>query len=251
MENVIPDTAVEPVNLEFLEGDLKLATVYTAFLQPKSQQDAIRLIYKAGRGKGGKAPIIHHPVNWIIDARKKLMARQLLVSTDQRLRNSIIKADIGPIVRSLIGTGAEGGFDPAIIDGVRLVLDSAWFRSFFSYELIHSPITYRNDTVYEPYRDIIKINPSGERLEVTNLKNRLFQLLFEIGYYSHNMRWMLRYVEREQGASPSVQEDPLLDALRASGTFDGLVETCRPHIPPRFVPIYYACLSRPRIRHID
>lgn len=247
----ISEKTYEPDNLEFLDRDLKLATVYTAFLNPKSQQNAIRLIYKARKGIGERAPIIHHPVNWIIEAREELMKRKYLVSTDNKLRNSVIKADIEPVIRSLIVAGVDGGSNPEVVKGVRLVLDSAWFRTFFSYEFLHSPITYRNKTVYEPYREIIKRNPSGERLEITNLKNRLFQLLFEIGYYNHNIRWMLKYIDRDKGDTPAGSEDPILKDLLTSHNFDAILETHRDLVPPRFVATYYSCIANIKMGHMD
>ena len=247
--------------LDLLDKDWKMATVYTAFLFPKSQQDAIRLIYKAGKGTGGRAPIINHPVNWIITAREELMDRGYLVSTDNKLRNSVIKADIEPIIQSLIAAGVVGGSTPEVIEGVRLVLDSTWFRTFFSYDNLYHPITYRNHTDYEPYRDITKIIPSRdrsdreplerERLEITNLKNRLFQLLYEIGYYSHNIRWMMGYVNRDNSVSIAGNKDPILEDLLTSRNFDTMMETYRGVVPPRFIDIYYSCIANTRMGNMD
>ncbi|MEI6841555.1 MAG: hypothetical protein WCK53_09830 [Methanomicrobiales archaeon] len=244
-----PERMNEPNNLEYLDTDWKLATVYTAFLFPKSQQDAIRLIYKKNKGIGGKAPIIKHPVNWIIDAREELMEKGYLVRTDNKLKNSIIKADVEPIITSLIEAGAKTGPAPApapapeIIEGTRRVLDSNWFRKFFSYEYLYNPITYRNKSVYEPYLETIKHTPSGDRLEIKSLKNRLFQLLYEIGYYSHNIRWLMDDIQREQRESIVGSDDPILKDLLASQNLEELIDNNRSGIPPHFIEIYYYCIT--------
>lgn len=238
-----PGQTDEPHNLEYLDTDWKLATVYTAFLFPKSQQDAIRLIYKKNKGIGGKAPIIKHPVNWIIDAREELMEKGYLVRTDNKLKNSVIKADVEPIIGSLIAAGADKSPSPEIIEGTRRVLDSNWFRKFFSYEYLYNPITYRNKDVYEPYLDTIKHTPSGDRLEIKSLKNRLFQLLYEIGYYSHNIRWLMDDIQREQRESIVGNDDPLLKDLLASQNFEEMIDNNRSSIPPHFIDLFYYCIA--------
>lgn len=247
----IPGTIGAPCCLEFLDTDWKLATVYTAFLFPKSQQDAIRLIYKAGKGIGGRAPVIKHPVNWIIDAREELMNRGYLVRTDNKLKNSVIKADIEPIIESLIAAGADKGLAPEIIEGTRRVLDSDWFRTFFSYGFLCNPVTYRNKSIYEPYQEITKQNPSGNRLEIINLKNRLFQLLYEIGYYSHNIRWLMGYIQRDKREWISDSDEPLLKDLLEAQNFEELIETNRGVIPPHFVDIFYYCIANTAMDQMD
>lgn len=242
-------------NLEFLDTDWKLATVYTAFLHPKSQQEAIRLIYKKNYVKtdkkiGKRAPIIKHPLNWIIDTREELMNEGYLVSTDYKLKNSVIKAEIEPIIKSLIASGVDGCSIPEIVEGTRLVLDSNWFRKLFSYRCLHNPITYRNKTIYEPYRDIIKQNPSGDRLEITKLKNRLFQLLYEIGYYSHNIRWMLQHVDYDYKITPTGIEDSALKDLLISQNFDEMIKKHQDFVPPGFIDAYYSCIANTRMRHM-
>jgi len=246
-----PEKAVGPSNLEYLDTDWKLATVYTAFLFPKSQQDAIRLIYKAGKGIGGRAPVIKHPVNWIIDAREELMNRGYLVSTDNKLRSSVIKAEVSPILESLIEAGGKKGPGPEIIEGTRRILDSNWFRKFFSYEYLYNPITYRNNDIYEPYLNIIKHTPSGDRLEIKSLKNRLFQLLYEIGYYSHNIRWLMGYIQRDKREWISESDESLLKDLLASQNFEELIDNNRGGIPPHFIDIFYYCIANTTMDQMD
>jgi len=246
----IPAKMDESKDLEYLDTDWKLATVYTAFLYPKSQQDAIRLIYKSSKRIGDKTLDIRNPANWIIDTREKLMERGYLIRTDNKLKNSIIKADIEPIVQSLIAAGMDGGRDHEVQEGVRLVLDSDWFRNFFSDEFLNNPITYRNGTVYEPYHDIVKENPSWSHLMIDDLKNRLFQLLSEIGYYSNNMRWvLLEEIDPDTNTFYYNKNDPLLEGLLTLQRFDSVIEKYRDLIPSPFIKDYSFCIEKKHLHH--
>lgn len=225
----------ENYRLEDLDSDWKLATLYTAFLAPKSQQEAIKLIYRIRTIPGKRAPKIHHPVQWITDTREILMEQGYLIRVDQKLKGSVMKANIEPIVSSLIAAGTEDCTDPVTLDGVRAVLDSSWFRDFFSYDHLHSPIEYKNGQIYEPYQNIMKENPSGARLEITSLKNRMFQLLSEIGYYSHNLRYLYKRVMR---MPKHRYEDPSFNDLIGGNDFDSLCSRISEEIPPNFIEFY-------------
>lgn len=239
----------ENCSLEDLNNDWKLSTLYTAFLVPKTQQEAVKLIYKIKTIPGKKAPRINRPVQWITDTREKLMDMGFLIKTDNKLKNSIIKANIEPIIQSLIKTGSEDSNDPVVLKGVRLVLESFWFRDFFSYDMLHSPINYKNGEVYEPFQGIIKNVSSDEkqqeadqrkklpysRLDITDLQNRIFQLLSEIGYYSHNIRYVLKRIKK----IPRHQnEDPLFDVLIGGNNFDTLCSNYTDEIPQNFIELY-------------
>lgn len=75
----LPTKLTQNYSLKYLDTDQRLATVYTAFLVPKTQQDAIRLIYNIPKEEGRRAPIINRPVKQISDTRKKLMEAGLLI----------------------------------------------------------------------------------------------------------------------------------------------------------------------------
>jgi hypothetical protein len=240
----IPAKMDESKDLEYLDTDWKLATVYTAFLHQKTQQNAIRLIYKRSKKRDEKILDIKNPANWIINARKELMDEGYLIKTDNKLRDSVIKADIEPIIQSLIAADVIHRQGPEVQEGVRLVLDSDWFRNFFSDGFLNNPITYRNGTIYEPYREITKQNPSWSHLKIIDLKNRLFQLLSEIGYYSHNIRWVLYNVDEYiGGTSFSLRDDALLKELLTSRNFDSMLKNNSNRVPPSFIKIYYSCIE--------
>jgi hypothetical protein len=194
-----PTGSSEAKTIAYLDTDWKLATIYIAFMEPKTQQDAVRFIYGRRKVEGRHAPVIKQPVKWITEVRETLMADGFLVRTDNKLRGSIIKADISPILRSLQEAGAEGSHKPDVMKGAEMVLDSPWFRSFFSYTAMHTPMTYADTTIYEPYQNLIKIvneEKNTKKLEINDLQNRIFQLLSEIGYYNHNFRDLMRFEKR-------------------------------------------------------
>jgi hypothetical protein len=231
----------EKYRLEDIDNDWKLATLYTAFLVPKSQQEAIRLIYGIRTVPGKRATRINRPVGWVSETRKELTNKGFLIKTDNILKGSIFKANIEPIVQSLLLAKTEDSTDPVVVEGVRSVLESFWFRDFFSYDNINSPITYKNEQVYEPYQNIIKDNTSGDRLEILNLKNRMFQLLSEIGYYTHNIRYLYKRVQR---MPKHRNEDPLFDVLLKEKNFDMLYSQITKEIPLNFIDFYYTAVKK-------
>lgn len=238
-------------SIAFLDTDWKLATVYVAFIEPKTQQDAVRFIYGKRKPQGRHAPVITQPVQWITDAREELMAHNFLIRTDNKLRGSIIKANNTPILRSLQDAGAENCHLPDVMKGAEMVLDSPWFRSFFSYTMVHSPMTYADGTVYEPYRNLIKIineEENTKKLEIKGFQNRLFQLLSEIGYYNHNIRYLM------QSIGGSLEEDgrskPVLARLLQEPDFLTFVLNNDEEIPPYFIEIFTETVKSLDIRYL-
>ena len=237
-------------NLQYLDTDWKLATVYTAFLSPKSHQDAVRLIYGLQYDREKRAPVIHHPQQWIKDARDQLMERDLIKITEQKLKGSIIKANIDPILHSLIQTGTVKMNDLSILEGLRIVLDSQWFRNIFTFENIHYPMTYKDGTVYEPFRNLVRINKEDNtrKLEVRNLQNRIFQLLFEIGYYSHNFRYLANESVQQNGLTSG---DNIIDDLLLMQNFDRFLQKHYPEVPSYFIETMISCMKNTGIDSMD
>ena len=230
-----PTGSSEAKTIAYLDTDWKLATVYIAFMEPKTQQDAVRFIYGRRKVEGRHAPVIKQPVKWITEARETLMADGFLVRTDNKLRGSIIKADISPILRSLQEAGAEDSHKPDVMKGAKMVLDSPWFRFFFSYTAIHTPMTYADGAIYEPYQNLIKIvneEKNMKKLEIKDLQNRMFQLLSEIGYYSHNFRDLMRSEKRS--VLKNNDKRSILPNLIHEPGFLSFLENCDEEIPILF-----------------
>jgi len=229
-------------NLQYLDSDWKLATVYTAFLVPKSHQDAVRLIYNLEYDKNKRAPIIQHPQKWVKDARVLLMERNLITITEQKLKSTILKANVDPIIQSLIEMNRNTMKDLSVLEGVRLVLDSQWFRNFFTFENLHHPMTYKDGSVYEPYRNLEKIigEEKTKKLEVRNLQNRIFQLLYEIGYYSQNIRFLSKRLIHND---LDITEDPIFEDLLNVKNYDAFLRNHMHEVPPCFIQTILVCMQ--------
>ena len=239
---MMSDVPASENNLHYLDSDWKLATVYTAFLVPKSHQDAVRLIYNLEYDKNKKAPVIQHPQQWVKDARDLLMERNLISITEQKLKSSILKANVDPIIQSLIEMNRETMKDLSILEGVRLVLDSRWFRNFFTFENLHHPMTYKDGTIYEPFRNLEKIigEDKSRKLEVRNLQNRIFQLLYEIGYYSQNIRYLAKRLIHND---LDITEDPIFEDLLNVKNYDTFLRNHEHEVPPCFIQTTLACMQ--------
>jgi len=248
------DPSQKENNLQFLDSDWKLATVYTAFLVPKSHQDAVRLIYGLEYDRNRKAPSIPHAQGWISTARDQLLERNLLSFIDNKVKSSIIKASVDPIIQSLMETNKEMMKDLSVLEGVRLVLDSQWFRNFFTFQNIYTPMTYTDGTVYEPYRNLIKIikEDRSKKLEIRSLQNRLFQLLYEIGYYCHNVRYLVNdFKIRDRFSRGDMNEDPIFDELLQEKNFDLFLMKRQHDIDSHFIEIWKRCMKDSGIDSLD
>lgn len=249
-----PEPAERENNLHYLDSDWKRATVYTAFLVPKTHQDAVRLIYGLEYDRNKRAPPIHHAQNWISKSRDELMELNLLTFTDHKLKNSLITARVDPIIQSLIEHNQEMMNDLSLREGVRLVLDSHWFRDFFSFHHIHYPMTYKSGTVYEPYRDLVKTMraDTSKKLEVRGFSNRIFQLLNEIGYYSHNIRYLITDLQNPDNLfHEDLNEDPILDDLLQVQNFDLFLRNHQNSLNPELIEVWRSCMEHSGIASIE
>ncbi|MCA1917660.1 hypothetical protein [Methanospirillum hungatei] len=179
--------SIQGFNITHLDKDWKLATVYAAYLSPKTPQQALKLIYH-----GATTGVSE---NWVINTRRKLNEMGYIIKVTDENSNTLYKSDIEPLVNLILSHQKdqffkENGADK-IIKSLYIFLNSQWFRDFFKEEYFYSPIRHSDMTVYGPYANLYIKTPSGlnQKLEITNLSQRLSHLLYDIGYYSHNIRW--------------------------------------------------------------
>ncbi len=178
------------VSLSWLDSDSKLATVWTAYLEPKTQQEAFRLINLVPNGEE-RRPRLVGPMQWVIDARETLQEKGCLIKTDNKLRNSIYKADITPVINTI-------------------------------------------------------------------LNNRMLQYLFEIGYYSDNIRYCAKltpgYTQKGKSShtessliyeleSGQNSDEQFLSELICEKNFDSFIEKNKNSIPPHFIERYKHCIN--------
>lgn len=179
--------SIQNFNIKNLDGDWKLATVYMAYLTPRTPQEALRLIYR-GASTGVSE-------NWVINTRKKLCEMGYIAKIDEGKRNSRYISDITPISNLVLSYQKSAFFKHKnagqVIQSLHIFLNSQWFREFFSDTFILSPIMNSDMTIYSSYADMFITTPSGlnQKMEISNLAPRLTHLLHDIGYYSHNIRW--------------------------------------------------------------
>lgn len=236
-----PDTPDTPFDLTYLNSDWKRATLWMAFLEPKTQQDAIRYIYH-GQTKGV-------PENWIIAAKRELLEREFIIKTDQEDRNSIYSANTEPIIRSILShvtyVRRRSENVPGQTDCIRKVLDSQCFRGFFSYGAMTSPLLMSDKQVYGPFDSLYKPSPQNKslKLEIRNLTERLFAFLWDIGYYSHNIRWLLLATTEGRKGGMWSDEDASRDLL-LHPDFDSYLAEKYSEIPDIFPEVYCRAIRK-------
>jgi len=239
---MVPSDAINPpFDLTYLDSDWKRATLWMAFLEPKTQQDAIRYIYH-GETKGVSE-------NWIIAAKRELLEREYIIKTDQEERNSIYSANTEPIINSLLSQvnqmRRKPDNDEMQIDCTKKVLDSQWFRSFFSYTAVTSPILMSDGQVYRPFDSLYKSSPSkiNLKLEIRDLTHRLFSFLWDIGYYSHNIRWLLLETHVKPKGNLWSDKDVSRKLMR-SPDFDSYLTANYSEVPDIFPEVYCRAIRR-------
>ena len=223
-----PPHNIQEFNISNLDEDWKLATVYAAFISPKTPQQALKLIYH-----GATTGVSE---NWVINTRRKLIEMGYITKVDDEDSNTLYKSDMGPIANLILSHQKDNFFKEKgtnkIIKSLLIFLNSQWFRDFFKEEYFYSPIRHSDMTVYDPYADMYIKTPSGlnTKLEIANLSQRISHLLYDIGYYSHNLRWDMLYRFREDREIDE-SDIVLLEELILLGEFDLLIEHNKMNVP--------------------
>jgi len=226
----------EKCNLEVLDNDVRAATVYIAFLEPKIQQDAIELIYhKRNPGKN---------VQWVIDKRKELERDGYLTKSDRKLRGAVFKSNIDPIIhtiqkeieRSGSFLNKEDEFTKESFTALNLILNSTWFRNFYSRKILKNPFYYSNKKIHSTYQFFNRYI-AGDILEVVNVKHLLLNLICEIGHYSYTYHKLMSLYPNikfeDQDFYPDIQE------LLHVGSFDEYIHKKTPFIPIQVINLFY------------
>ena len=226
----------EKCNLEILENDVRAATVYIAFFEPKIQQDAIELIYHH-RNPGRN-------IQWVIDKRKELERDGYLTRSDRKLRGAIFKSNIDPIIhtiekeieRSGSFLNKEDEFTKESFSALNLILNSTWFRNFYSRKVLKNPFYYSNKKIHSTYQ-FLNGYIAGDPLEVVNVKHLLLNLICEIGHYSYTYHKLMSLYPNtkfeDQDYYPDIQE------LLQVGSFDEYIHKKKPVIPIQLINLFY------------
>ena len=184
----------EECSLDTLENDRIRSNAYVAFFTHKTQADANRFIY--GIQGNGLSPSNPGP---LIDARMELSEKGYIHRMNEGLRNVPFRSSVDPIINSIRSDIERSGsyFDldsesgRASMDALAKVLDSEWFRQFFSYHAIHNPFPGKNKGEFYSGYAGLRLTPyefadkTSHAVEVWYIRKLFLELVAEIGTYSY------------------------------------------------------------------
>lgn len=225
---IIPPHKLQEFNIINLDEDWKLGTVYLAYLSPKTPQQALKLIYH-GTTMGVSE-------NWVINTRRDLTKMGYIIKIDGENKNSLYKSDIVPVANYILSHQNSKIFTQkgveTLLKSLNIFLNSQWFRSFFNEESFFSPIMYSDMTVYGPYANMYITSPSGlnQKMEIKNLSQRLSHLLYDIGYYSHNIRYDMFNTSLKR-FNIHESDTELLEEITSLEDFDLILQNNKENIP--------------------
>jgi hypothetical protein len=186
--------STEECSLDTLEHDRIRSNAYVAFFTQKTQADANRFIY--GITGGGLSPSNPGP---LIDARMELSEKGYIHRMNEGLRNVPFRSSVDPVMNSIRADIERSGsyFDldcekgRVSIEALATVLDSEWFRQFFSYHAIHNPYPGKNKGEFYSGYAGLRLTPyefadkTYNAVEVWYIKKLFLELIAEIGTYSY------------------------------------------------------------------
>jgi hypothetical protein len=186
--------STEECSLDTLENDRIRSNAYVAFFTQKTQADANRFIY--GIQGNGLSPSNPGP---LIDARMELSEKGYIHRMNEGLRNVPFRSSVDPIINSIRSdierSGSYFDLDSAkgkvSFEALAKVLDSEWFRQFFSYHAIHNPYPGKNKGEFYSGYAGIRLTPyefadkTCNEVEIWYIKKLFLELIAEIGTYSY------------------------------------------------------------------
>ena len=235
------------------------ATLYTAFYYPKTQSEAIKLIYGIEKSTisifGEDHERAHKSTSNIntspiTNARKKLLNKNFIKKMDDNLKNSIFKASPIPITNYIKNKiklrKSRRTPDPAEdYTALTIILDSKWFRSFFSNEFLLNPPTHtavsddidETCSVYHPFGYFTRTRRIDNRIhylkfEVYDVVNLFSYLIEDIGAYSWGI---VPFLKQLHGFDPITSHE-----IIQIGNFDKVIENYQNSLPIEAIREYYS-----------
>lgn len=254
-------------SLESIRKSFTEATLFTAFYYPKTQSEAVKLVYGIHDSKvkifGEDHGRVHNStsninINPISNARQKLINNGFLIKTDEKLRNSIFKASSKPITNYIknklkLRKSRRNPNTSQDYEALSIILDSMWFRSFFSNDFLLNPPThlpirrpnfliiedddYSPPSVYHPYGYISKKQESQNliyysKFEVFDVVNLFSYLIEDIGAYCWGIIPVLNKID---GYSPVSSQE-----IIQSGDFDSIILKKQEILPIETILDFYS-----------
>ena len=243
------------------------ATLYTAFYYPKTQADAVKLIYGIDDSRisifGADHERAHKStsninINPITKARKKLLAEGFLIKMDNNLRNSNFKATSEPITNFIknklkLRKSRRSPNPSQDFDALSIILDSKWFRSFFSNDFLLKPPTHSHihfpdegderdwrPQVYHPFeyisKEIMEENMMKyPKLTVYDVTNLFTYLIEDIGAYC----WGIVPVLKTLHSFTPINSQEIIQV----GNFDNIINKYRDTLPTEAIRDFYSYCS--------
>ncbi len=254
-------------SLDDINESITEATLFTAFYYPKAQSDAVKLIYgvdKSTRNIFGEDHERAHKstsninIAPVINARKKLINKGFLKKMDDNLRGSIFKSSSIPItnyIENKLDSRKSRKIPSPSEDytALSIILDSNWFRSFFSNDFLLNPPTHQpirhpdwiiddenNEIppqVYHPYGYFTKKRMMENmihypKIEVYNVVNLYSYLIEDIGAYS----WGILPVLKKSNHFIPVTSKEIIK----NGNFDNIIQKYRDDLPNDTIEEFYS-----------
>jgi hypothetical protein len=157
------------------------ATVYISCLEPKTTTELVQFIYNPD----SVAQINSTPVS---KARASLENAHYLVRQGVMLRNTRFRATPRPIleyVRTVIARDSQLKFDDPVFAALEKVIDSQWFRGFFSESFLRTPPRYTayNNVHIESKESDSEDNESNGKLTISDAMRFASGVLADIGIF--------------------------------------------------------------------
>jgi hypothetical protein len=157
------------------------ATVYISCLEPKTTTELVQFIYNPD----SVAQINSTPVS---KARASLENAHYLVRQGVMLRNTRFRATPRPIleyVRTIIARDSQLKFDDPVFAALEKVIDSKWFRGFFSESFLRTPPRYTvyNNVHIESKDSDSEDNESNGKLSISDAMRLVTGILADIGIF--------------------------------------------------------------------
>jgi hypothetical protein len=158
-----------------------VATVYISCLEPKTTTELVQFIYNPD----SVAQINSTPVS---KARASLENAHYLVRQGVMLRNTRFRAAPLPIleyIRTVIARGSQLKFDDPVFAALEKVIDSKWFRGFFSESFLRDPPRYTiyNNVHIECKESDSKDSDSNGKLTISDAMRLATGILADIGIF--------------------------------------------------------------------
>jgi hypothetical protein len=233
----------EKCNLDIFEKDTRAATVYIAFFDPKIQQDAIELIYH-NRNPGKN-------IQWIIEKRKFLEENGYLIRENNNLRGAVFRANVDPIINTILeeierrGSFIEKNNLTTIesIKTLKIILDSFWFRNFYSKKVLKNPFSYKNNELISTYQYLNNYT-KGEPLEIINIKHLLLNLINEVGHCSYTFNKLIALYPDLFPTNEFFHPD--INELNSIGNFEEYITKKIYFLDTDFIKYFYSVLNSDR-----